>query len=59
MPDKKQTRERILLAVLAVVALIVWFAYARSGTAVNGSASASGAYTPINAHDFGVVLEKL
>lgn len=59
MPDKKQSRERILLAVLAVVALIVWFAYARSGTAVNGSASASGAYIPINAHDFGVVLEKL
>ena len=56
MADKKQTRERIVLGVLVVIALIVWYVYARPNAAVNGSSSASGAYTPINAQDFGVVL---
>src|ERR1700676_4854861 len=56
MADKKQTRERIILGVLVALALIVWFAYARSDAAVKGSSSGSGAYTPINAQDFGVVL---
>jgi hypothetical protein len=56
MADKKQTRKRIILGVLVVIALIVWFVYARPNAAVNGSSSASGAYTPINAQDFGVVL---
>jgi hypothetical protein len=56
MADKKQTRERIILGVLVVIALIVWFVYARPNASVNGSSSASGAYTPINAQDFGVVL---
>jgi hypothetical protein len=56
MADKKQARERIILGVLVVIALIVWFVYARPNAAVNGSSSGSGAYTPINAQDFGVVL---
>ena len=56
MADKKQTREKIFLGVLVVIALIVWFVYARPNAAVNDSSSASGAYTPINAQDFGVVL---
>ena len=56
MADKKQTRERIILGVLVVIALIVWYVYPRPNGAVNGSSSASGAYTPINAQDFGVVL---
>ena len=59
MADKKQTRERIALGVLVVIALIVWLVYGRSGAAVNGSSSASGVYTPINAQDIGVVIEKL
>ena len=53
MADKKQARERIILGVLVVIALIVWFVYARPNAAVNGSSYASGAYTPINAQDFG------
>jgi len=56
MADKKQTREKIFLGVLVVIALIVWFVYARPNAAVNDSSSASGAYTPINAQDYGPIL---
>lgn len=58
MAQTKQQKERIALAVLLVVAAIVWyisFGRKRPGTGVVTSTS----YVPINAVDYGVVFEKL
>jgi hypothetical protein len=59
MADTKQRNQRITLAVLLVIAAMVWyFGFGRSGTG-NTKLSAAEHYQPINAQDYGVVFSKL
>ncbi len=59
MAQTKQRKERMLFAVLLVVAASVWYLYFVRGKTTTGALSASGSYAPINAEDYGVVFEKL
>ena len=59
MADQKQTRQFYILLALAVVALVVWyFQYAKRPTDTGFSLD-NKSYTPINAQDFGGVLDRL
>jgi hypothetical protein len=59
MAQTKQQRERILLAVLLSVAVLVW--YFSFGKKVTGSAlvSQSGNYMPINAEDYSLIFKDM
>jgi hypothetical protein len=60
MVDKTQRTQLYVLAGLAVVAALVWYLETAKGTpAGSGFSVATGTYTPINAQDFGTVLDKL
>jgi hypothetical protein len=59
MADTKQRNQRITLAVLLVIAALVWyFGFGRSRIG-NTKLSTAGNYQPINAQDYGVVFSKL
>jgi hypothetical protein len=59
MADTKQRNQRIVLAVLVVIAAMVWyFGFGRSGVG-NTTLSAAQNYQPINAQDYGVVFKQL
>jgi len=59
MADTKQRNQRITLAVLVVIAAMVWyFGFGRSGVG-NTTLSAAQNYQPINAQDYGVVFMQL
>jgi hypothetical protein len=59
MAITKQQKERITLAVLLVVAALVWFFYfGRNNTASSGP-SRPGAYTPINAEDYTIIFKDM
>jgi hypothetical protein len=59
MADTKQRNQWITLAVLVVVAAMVWyFGFGRSGTG-NTKLSVAANYQPINAQDYGIVFERL
>jgi len=55
----KQQQERIALVALVVIAGLVWYFYFGKSRTATGALSASGAYTPINAEDYGLVFVKL
>ncbi len=59
MADKKQQTQLYVLGGLMVVAALVWYVQSAKSPANTGFSLASGAYTPINAQDFGTVFEKL
>jgi hypothetical protein len=59
MTQTKQQRERIVLAILLGVAVLVWYVYlGKSNTASNGLIL-PGAYTPINAEDYSVIFKEM
>jgi hypothetical protein len=57
--NKQQQRERITLAVLLVVAALVWFFYFGKGNASNGGQTRAGAYTPISAEDYTIIFKEM
>jgi hypothetical protein len=59
MVNTKQFKERVLLAVLLVIAVSVWHFYFGRNQTATGALAASASYTPINAEDYGVVFERL
>ena len=59
MAQTKQLKERIILAVLLLVAVSVWYFYFARGKNATGALFSSASYAPINAEDYGVVFEKL
>ncbi len=59
MAQSKQLQERIVLAVLLVVAGLVWFFYFGKTKTASGNVAATGPYTPINAQDYSVIFKEL
>jgi hypothetical protein len=59
MADQKQTRQILILATLLVAAVLVWYFQFATRTTATGFSIDSKTYTPINAQDFGGVLDKL
>jgi hypothetical protein len=60
MAENKERTELYVLGGLLVVAALVWyFAFAKNTATSSGFSVATGTYTPIDAQDFGVVLDKL
>jgi hypothetical protein len=59
MAQTKQQKERIVLAVLLVVAAVVWYAYFGKGKTAVGGVTAAGTYTPIDAEDYSVIFKDL
>jgi hypothetical protein len=59
MAQSKQQQERIALAVLLVIAGLVWFFYFGKTKTANGNVGGTGPYTPINAQDYSVIFKEL
>jgi hypothetical protein len=59
MADQKQTRQIAVLAGLLVAAALVWYFQFAKQPVASGFSLDSKTYTPINAQDFGGVLDKL
>jgi hypothetical protein len=59
MADQKQTRQILILTGLMVVAILVWYFQFAKRPVAAGFSLDSKTYTPINAQDFGGVLDKL
>jgi hypothetical protein len=59
MADQKQTRQMYILATLLVVALLVWYFEFATQPVATGFSLDNKTYTPINAQDFGGVLDRL
>jgi len=59
MVDQKQSRQILILAGLLVVAVLVWYFQFAKRPVAAGFSLDSKTYTPINAQDFGGVLDKL
>jgi hypothetical protein len=59
MADKKQQKQLYVLGGLIVAAAVVWYVQSAKSPATTGFSLVSGAYTPIDAQDFGTVFEKL
>ncbi|HKN25367.1 MAG TPA: hypothetical protein VJX72_11010 [Candidatus Acidoferrum sp.] len=55
----KQQRERIVLAVLLVVAAVVWYSYFGKSKSATSGLVLSGPYTPINAEDYSVIFKEM
>jgi hypothetical protein len=58
MAQTKQTKQLVALVALLAVAGLVWHFYFDKGVTGTGTASASGAYKPINAEDYSVILNE-
>lgn len=59
MAQTKQQREVVVLVLLLIVAVLVWRFYLGKGGTEAGALSATGNYEPINAEDYGKVIDKL
>ncbi len=59
MADPKQSRQTYLLAALVIVALLVWYFEFSKQPVATGFSLDNKIYTPINAQDFGSVLDRL
>jgi hypothetical protein len=59
MEQTKQNKERILLAALLVVAVVVWYFYFGRSPVATGGVSGPGLYSPINAEDYSVIFKDL
>jgi hypothetical protein len=59
MALNKQQKERITLAALLVVAVLVWFFYFGNSNSSNSGPAHSGAYTPISAEDYTVIFKDM
>ena len=59
MAQSKQQKERLALAVLLVVAVLVWFFYVRTPKATSGVENLATNYTPINAQDYSVIFKEM
>jgi len=60
MAQTKEQRERIALALLVVVAAVVWYIYfGPSRVSDGGSSGVAGAYTPIDAQDYSVIFKDM
>lgn len=59
MADQKQTRQLYILAVLVLVAVLVWYFEFAKPSVSTGFSLDNKTYTPINAQDFGGVLDRL
>ncbi len=55
----KQQKEQVSLAVLLVLAALVWFFYFGQSSSVGGGPSKPSAYTPIDAQDYTVIFKDM
>jgi len=59
MALNKQQKERVVLAVLLVVAALVWFFYFGKSDTASGNLAKPGAYTPIAAEDYTIIFKEM
>lgn len=59
MADQKQTRQILILAGLLLAAALVWYFQFAKQPVASGFSLDNKTYTPINAQDFGGVLDRL